>query len=45
MGLSPSLLRININGEVGIGKLYLIAVLSTTLCDMVRVNSKLILLA
>ena len=40
MGLSPSPLRININGEVGTGKLYLITVLSTTLYDMVRANNK-----
>ena len=45
MGLSPSPLQININGEAGINKLYLIIVLSTTLCNMARVNSKLILLA
>ena len=45
MGLSPSLLRININREVGTGKLYLITVLSTTLYNIVRANSKLILLA
>jgi len=45
VGLSPSLLRINVDGEVGTGKLYLIAVLSTTLCNMVRANSKLMPLA
>ena len=45
MGLSPSPLRINIDGEVGTNKLYLITVLSTTLCNMARANSKLILLA
>jgi len=41
VGLSPPLLRININGEVGTGKLYLITILSTTLCNIVRANSKL----
>jgi len=45
VGLGPSLLRININREVGTGKLYLIAVLSTTLYNMARANSKPILLA
>jgi hypothetical protein len=40
VGLSPSLLRININREVGTGKLYLITVLSTTLYNIVRANSK-----
>ena len=45
MGLSPSPLRINIDGEAGTNKLYLIAILSTTLYNMVRANSKLILLA
>ena len=45
MGLSPSLLQINIDREVGTNKLYLITVLSTTLCNMARANSKLILLA
>ena len=40
MGLSPPLLRININGEVGTGKLHLITVLSTTLCDIARANNK-----
>jgi len=40
VGLSPSLLRINVNGEAGTGKLYLIAILSTTLCDIARANSK-----
>jgi len=40
VGLSPSPLRINVDGEVGTGKLYLIAVLSTTLCDMARANGK-----
>ena len=40
MGLSPSPLRININGEAGTSKLYLITVLSTTLCDMARANNK-----
>jgi hypothetical protein len=45
MGLSPSLLQININREAGTGKLYFITVLSITLCDIVRVNNKLMLLA
>ena len=45
MGLSPSLLQINVNREVGTGKLYLITVLSTTLYNIVRANSKLLLLA
>ena len=40
MGLGLSLLRINIDGEAGTGKLYFIAVLSTTLCNMARANSK-----
>ena len=40
MGLSPPLLRININGEVGTGKLYLIAILSTTLYNIAISNSK-----
>jgi hypothetical protein len=40
VGLSPPLLRININREAGTGKLYLITVLSTTLCNIVRANSK-----
>ena len=40
MGLSPSLLRININKEVKTGKLHLITVLSTILCNMVRANNK-----
>ena len=40
MGFGLSLLQININGEVGTGKLYFIAVLFTTLCDIVRANSK-----
>ena len=44
MGLSPPLLRINVNREVGTGKFYLITVLSTTLYNIVRANSKLILL-
>jgi len=45
VGVSPSLLRINVNGEAGTGKLYLITILSTTLYNMVRANSKLIPLA
>jgi len=46
MGLSPPpLLRININGEAGTGKLHLIAVLSTTLYTIARANSKPLLLA
>ena len=44
MGLSPSLLRININREAGTGKLYLITILSTILYNIVRANSKLLLL-
>ena len=44
MGLNPPLLRININREVGTGKLYLITVLSTTLYNIVRANSKPLLL-
>ena len=44
MGLSPSLLWININKEAGTGKLYLITVLSTTLYNIAKANSKLILL-
>ena len=45
MGLGPPLLRINVNKEVGTGKLYLITVLSTTLYNIVRANSKPSLLA
>jgi hypothetical protein len=45
VGLSPSLLRININREAGTGKLYLITILSTTLYNIARANSKPILLA
>ena len=45
MGLSPSLLRINVNREVGTSKSYLIAILSTTLYNIVRANSKPMLLA
>jgi hypothetical protein len=40
VGLSPPLLRININREVGTGKLYLIAILSTTLYNIAISNSK-----
>jgi len=36
---------ININREAGTGKLYLITVLFTTLYNIVRANSKLMLLA
>jgi len=45
VGLSPSPLRINIDGEAGTGKSHLITVLSTTLCDMARANGKLMPLA
>jgi hypothetical protein len=45
VGLSPPLLRINVNGEAGTGKLYLITILSTTLYTIVRANIKLLLLA
>ena len=45
MGLSPPPLQININREAGTGKSYLITILSTTLYNIVRTNSKLILLA
>ena len=41
MGHSPPPLRINVNGEVGTGKLYLIAVLSTTLYTIARASGKL----
>ena len=44
MGLSPPLLRININREVGTGKLYLITILSTTLYNIAISNSKPLLL-
>jgi len=44
MGLSPPLLRVNIDGEAGTGKLYLIAVLSATLYNMAISNSKPLLL-
>jgi hypothetical protein len=40
VGLSPPLLQINVNGEVGTGKSHLITVLSTTLYNIVRANSK-----
>ena len=40
MGLGPPPLRINVNGEAGTGKSHLIAVLSTTLCDMAKTNGK-----
>jgi hypothetical protein len=45
VGLSPPLLRINVNREVGTGKSHLIAILSTTLYNIVRANSKPLLLA
>ena len=44
MGLSPPLLRININRKVGTGKLYLITILSTTLHNIAISNSKPLLL-
>ena len=44
MGLSPPLLQININGEAGTSKLYLITVLSTMLYNIARANNKLSLL-
>ena len=44
MGLSPPPLWVNIDGEAGTGKSHLIAVLSTTLRDIVISNSKLLLL-
>jgi len=44
MGLSPPLLRVNINREAGTGKLYLITVLSATLYNIVISNSKPLLL-
>jgi hypothetical protein len=40
VGLSPPPLRININGEAGTGKSHLITVLSTTLYNIARANSK-----
>ena len=40
MGFSPPLLHININREAGTGKLHLITVLSTTLCNMAISNDK-----
>ena len=45
MGLSPSPLQININGEAGTSKSHLITVLSTTLYNMARANGKPIPLA
>jgi len=45
VGVSPSLLRINVNREARTGKLYLITVLSTTLYNIAKANNKLILLA
>jgi len=44
VGLSLSLLRINVNKEVGTGKLYLITVLSTMLYNIAISNSKPLLL-
>jgi len=44
MGLSPPPLRVNINGEVGTGKLYLITVLSATLYNIAISNGKPLLL-
>jgi len=44
MGLSLPLLRVNINREVRISKLYLIAVLSATLHNIAISNSKPLLL-
>jgi len=40
VGLSSPPLRININREARTGKSYLITVLSTTLCNIARANSK-----
>jgi hypothetical protein len=40
VGLSPPLLRINVNREAGTGKSHLITVLSTTLYNIVRANNK-----
>ena len=45
MDLGPPLLRINVNREVETGKLHLIAIISTTLYNIVRANNKLMLLA
>jgi len=45
VGVSPFLLRINVNGEVGTSKSHLITILSTTLYNIARANSKLIPLA
>jgi hypothetical protein len=44
VGPSSPLLRININREVGTGKLYLITILSTTLYNIAISNSKPLLL-
>ena len=44
MGLSPPLLRININREVETNKLYFIIVLFTTLYNIAISNNKLLLL-
>ena len=40
MGLSPPLLQINVNREAGTGKSHLITILSTTLYNIARANSK-----
>jgi hypothetical protein len=45
VGLSPPLLRINVNREAGTGKSHLITILSTTLYNIARANSKPSLLA
>ena len=45
MDLSPLPLQINIDGEVGTSKLYLITVLSIALYNIARANSKLMPLA
>jgi hypothetical protein len=45
VGLSPPLLRINVNREAGTGKSHLITILSTILYNIARANSKPSLLA
>jgi len=45
VGLGPPLLRINVNREAGTGKSHLITILSTTLYNIARANSKPLLLA
>jgi len=45
VGLGPPLLWININREVGTDKLHFITVFFTTLYNIVRANSKPLLLA